>query len=182
MERDGPENAILDCPACGRPTDSLKQYRYVDWCVFFLAGAVWQGVVLRACPACMRQLIWRRCLVNAVPAHLAWLAGLLPWGLGLIAASHRPGHSRWVVRGVTPEMVVAREMARREVSWARVSAVLSVLLFWLPLVGLAAAALACRQNRGTGGWTRRVSQASLTASALVHAALVVLFVAEEMRW
>src|SRR5262249_1051738 len=125
MERDGLENALLPCPVCFRLTDSLKQYRYVNWCVFFLAGAVWQGVVCRACPPCMRQLLWRRCLVNAVPAHLVWLVGLLPWALCLIAASYRLGPSRSVVAGVTPAMVIAREMAQRELSWARGSAVLS---------------------------------------------------------
>ena len=177
-----PENTLLPCPVCSRLTDSLKQYRYVTWCVFFLAGAVWQGVVCRACPVCMRQLLWRRCLVNAVPAHLVWLVGLLPWALCLIAASYRTGHSRAVVRGETPEMAVAREMAQREVSWARVSAVLSVLLFWLPLIGLVAGALAYWLNRQSPNWTRRVSQVSLSASALVHAVLVVLFVIEEMRW
>jgi hypothetical protein len=182
MARDGPENSLLPCPVCFRPTDSLKQYRYVNWCVFFLAGAVWQGVVYRSCPACMRQFLWRRCLVNAAPAHLVWLVGLLPWALCLIAASSRPGHSRAVVQGVTPELAIAREMAQREVSWARVSAVLSVLLFWLPLIGLVAGAIAFWLNRHSHVWTRRASQVSLTASALVHAALAVLFVIEEMRW
>ena len=182
MESDGPENALLPCPVCFRQTDSLKQYRYVNWCVFFLAGAVWQGAVCRACPACMRQFLWRRCLSNAVPAHLVWLVGLLPWALWLIATSYRPGHSRAVVRGVTPEMAVAHEMAQRELSWARVAAVLSVLLFWLPLIGLVVGAVACWLNRHSASWTRRASQVSLTASALVHAVLGVLFVVEEMRW
>src|SRR5262245_45108821 len=155
MGNDGPENTLLPCPVCVQLTDSLKQYRYVHWCVCFLAGAVWQGVVCRACPACMRQLLWRRCLVNAVPAHLVWLVGLLPWTLGLIAASYRPGHSRAVVQGVTPEVAVAREMAQREVSWARVSAVLAVLLFWLPLIGVVAGTMAFWLNGHAGGGTRR---------------------------
>jgi hypothetical protein len=182
VEGDGPENTLLPCPVCFQPTDSLKQYRYVQWCVFLLAGAVWQGVVYRACPACMRQFLWRRCLVSAVPAHLVWLAGLLPWALALIAASYRPGHSRAVVRGVTLELAVAREMAQREMSWARVSAVMAVLLFWLPLIGVVAGTIAFWLNRHAASWTRRASQVSLTASALVHAVLAVLFVIEEARW
>src|SRR5205085_9980539 len=126
----------------GQLTDSLKQYRYLSWCVFFLTGAVWQAVVYRACPVCMRRFLRRKCLVNALPANLVWLAALLPYALVLIAASHCPGHSRPVLQGVTPEMAVARAEAQRELSWERVSAVLSLLLFWLPVIGLAAGALA----------------------------------------
>jgi beta-lactamase regulating signal transducer with metallopeptidase domain len=182
MGSDKTTHTLLPCPVCFQPTDSVKQYRYVKWCVFFFAGAVWQAVVHRACPGCMRQFVWRRCLFTAVPAHLLWLMGLLPWALCLIAASYRPGHSRAVVRGVTPEMAVAREMAQRELSWARVLSVLSVLLFWLPVIGLVVGALAFWLNRESGRWTRRASQVGLTASVLVHAALGVLFVIEQKRW
>lgn len=182
MESDGLEDALLPCPVCLRLTGSLKQYRYVNWCVFLLAGAVWQGVVCRACPACTRQFLWRRCLANAAPAHLLWLVGLLPWWLCLVAASYRPGHSRAVVRGVTPEAAVAREVAQQEVSWARVCAVLSVLLCWLPVLGLVAGALAYGLNRRSASWTRWASRVSLAASVLLHSALGVLFAIEAMRW
>jgi hypothetical protein len=43
---------VLPCPVCGQLTDSLKQYRYVSWLVFFLVKAVGQAVVYRACPGC----------------------------------------------------------------------------------------------------------------------------------
>ncbi len=182
MRSDCPNNALLHCPVCFQPTDSLKQYRYVNWCVYFLAGAVWQGVVYRACPTCMRRFLWGRCLFNVIPGHLVWLAGLLPWALGLIVASYRPGHSLAVVQGVTPELAVAREMVKRELSWGRVFAVLAVLLFWLPLFGLVVSGLAWWLNRRSQSWTRWASQVSLTVSALEHTALAVLFVIEEMRW
>ena len=182
MRSDAPDNTLLHCAVCFQLTDSLKQYRYVNWCVFFLAGAIWQGVVYRACPTCMRRFLWRRCVINAIPAHLVWLAGLLPWALGLIVASYSLGHSRAVVRGVTPELAIAREMAQREVSWPRVSAVLAVLLFWLPLVGLVASGLAFWLNRRSESWTRWAGQASLTVSTLMHTVLLVLFVIEESRW
>lgn len=181
MTSDGPDNELLPCPVCFQLTDSLKQYRYINWCVYLLAGAVWQGVVYRACPTCMRRFLWRRCLFSAIPAHLVWLVGLLPWALGLIVASYQPGHSLAVVQGVTPELAVAREMAKQELSWGRVAAVLAVLLFWLPLVGLVAGGLAFWLNRRSEGWTRLAGQVSLTVSALVHVVLVVLFVIEESR-
>ena len=88
-----------------------------------------------------------------------------------------------VFRSANPATVVmSKTMAEREVSWGRVSAVLSVLLFWLPLIGLVAGALAYWLNRQAAGWTRRASQVSLTASVLVHVVLLVLFVIEAMRF
>jgi hypothetical protein len=125
----------------------------------------------------MRRFVWKRCLVNAVPANVLWLAFLLPWSLFLIAGTYRQGHSRAVVQGVTPEMVIAREMSQRELSWARVSAVLSVLLFWVPVIGLIAGFIGYWVNRQSGVWTRRVTQATFAASALGHALLLGLFVA-----
>ena len=83
MEHDEPAIVLLPCPNCRELTDSLKQYRYVDWCVYFLVGAIAQPVVYRACPVCMRKFVWRRCMRTARTAHVAWLSGLLPWALCL---------------------------------------------------------------------------------------------------
>jgi hypothetical protein len=77
-------------------------------------------------------------------------------------------------------LAVARETVQGDLSWGRVAAVLSLLLFWLPLIGLVAAALAYGLNRRSAGWTYRVSQVSLLAAALVHAGLAVLFVIAAM--
>ena len=178
MEHDEPAPVLLPCPVCGELTDGLKQYRYVNWCVFLLVGAVYRAVVYRACPGCMRQFLWQRCLYNAIPANVVWLIGLLPWGLCLIAASHRTGHSRAVVRGVTPEMAVARETAQQELSWARVAAILSVLLFWLPVLGLVVGAAVYWLNRRSTNWTYRVTQVAFAASVMVHVGLVGMVVAE----
>src|SRR5262245_44733212 len=105
---------LLPCPVCGQLTDSLKQYRYLSWCVFFLTGAVWQAVVYRACPVCMRQFLWEKCWVNALPANLLWLVCLFPYALFLIAVSRCTGHSRPVLQGVTPERAMAWERAQQE--------------------------------------------------------------------
>jgi hypothetical protein len=182
MDDDAAEWSLLPCPVCGRETDSLKQYRYVSWCVFFLAGAIWQPVIYRACPVCMRRFLWKKCLANVLPAHILWLVGLLPWTLALIAASSRPGHSRAVRLGVTPAMAAAREMARGELSWGRVFAVLSLLLWWLPVIGLGFAAVAYFLNRWSPTWTNRASQVGFVAAGLVHVALAVLFLVEMAKW
>jgi hypothetical protein len=176
MERFGPPEEVLSCPVCGQPTASLKQYRYVDWCVFVLAFAVWQAVYLRACPRCMRRSLWRRCWLNAIPANLVWLFGLLPWALCLVAASYRPGHSRAVLHGVTPEVAADREAAQQEVSWGRVFAILAVLCCWLPVIGLVFALAAFGLNRRVGGWLRTASLLALVVALLVHAAWLVLYI------
>lgn len=178
MESSNTALGLLACPTCDRSTDSLKQYRYVNWCVYLFAGAIWQVGIYRACPECMRRHIWKKCFINVIPAHFLWLVGLLPWALALVAASYRPGHSRGVVRGITPEMVVAREVAEQEVSWRRVLAVVSLLVFWMPLFGLAVGGLAYWLNRRSQTWTCRASQVSLVASGLVHVALVVLVIVD----
>jgi hypothetical protein len=178
MESSNTAPELLPCPTCDRLTDSLKQYRYVNWCVYFFSGAIWQMGVFRACPECMRRHIWRKCFINVIPAHFLWLVGLLPWALTLIVLSKRPGHSRAVVRGITPEMVVAREMAEREVSWKRVLAVVSLLVFWMPLFGLAIGGLAYWLNRRSPTWTCRASQVSLVASGLIHVVLAGLVIVD----
>src|SRR6476646_677615 len=95
-----PADAELECPACGRPTDSLKQFRYVSWVLFYLVGALWQTAYYRACPPCMRRLIGRRMAWTLIPANLLWLLLILPWGLGLVVASYRKGHSPAVLKQV----------------------------------------------------------------------------------
>ena len=53
----------------------------------------------------------------------------------------------------------------------RAVAVLSVLLFWMPVLGLLVGALAWWLNRHSVSWTRRLSQVMFIAAAVVHAAL-----------
>jgi hypothetical protein len=74
-------------------TDSLKQFRYVDYFAFGLVVWIWRAAVLRACPRCMRRLIWKRCLWNVIPANLVWVVILLPWALALTVATYRRGHA-----------------------------------------------------------------------------------------
>jgi hypothetical protein len=174
-----PQGMPLMCPHCYQFTGSLKQYRYVRWCVFLLSAAFWQATYYRACPRCMRQFIWRRCHSNVLSANLLWLLWLLPWAWCLVAASRTQGHSRAVLRGETPEMVAAKEAAQYEVSWGRVFTVVSLLFFWAPLIGLAFSVVAYLLNRRSPTWTRRASQGCLIASVTIHLALVALIVVSE---
>jgi hypothetical protein len=173
--------AALPCPLCGQATESLKQYQYVRWMVFYLVGASWQQLVLRACPRCMRGQIVRRMVWNIVPANVLWVVLLLPWGLGLLIASRRKGHSPAVLLNITPAMVAAQHDAANEVSWGRVWVIVAVLFCWAPLFGPLLAGLAYFLNRHSVGWKRTASRIALGLSALIHIALVGLLVVEALN-
>lgn len=177
-----PENAELPCPVCGQPTDSLKQYRYVNWAFFYLIGATLSQIFHRACPGCMRRFVARRAALNLVSANLLWFLLLLPWGLVLIAATYRRGHSRDVIRQVSPETAAVRlhqQMAvAGEVSWPRVWVILALLFAVVPILGLIFALVAWATNRNAAGWTRTGARIAVGITTVVHLALLVLFVAE----
>src|SRR5262249_59387603 len=59
-------------------------------------------------------------------------------------------------------------------SWARVAAVLALLLFWLPVIGLVAGVVAYGLNRCSPTWTYRASLFGFVLAGLVHAALAVM--------
>src|SRR5262245_45227599 len=173
-----PEGTTLACPACGRPTDSLKQYRFISWVVFYLVGAVWQAAYYRGCPSCVRQQIARRTAWSLIPANLLWFLLVLPWGLGLIVASYRKGHSPDVLRQISPEQAAAREAAQQaaasEVSWARVWVIIALLVCWIPVIGLPFALLAYLMNRKATDWKRRTAIITLMLNVMVSVALAVL--------
>jgi hypothetical protein len=71
-----------------------------------------------------------------------------------------------------------QRLVQPDVAWGRILAAFALLLFWLPLFGLVLAALAYLANRRGAGWTLRVSQVCLALSALLHASLGVVYLAE----
>lgn len=172
------EDATLPCPSCGRPTDSLKQYRYISWGLCYLVGFTYELAYYQACPACMRKLILRRAALNVVPANVLWPLLVLPWGLGLFVASFQKGHSPSVIRGLTPEMLVAQEVAANELSWRRILAVLALLFCWFPVFGLGVAFGAWLVNRKSTDWRRRASQIAFVLGGLIHLVYLVLIIRE----
>jgi hypothetical protein len=185
----GQEDVFLSCPVCEQLTDSLKQYRYMQWCVFLLAGVIYRHTDVRACPGCMRAFVRRSLLINVVPANLVWLVGLLPWGLILLALSYRKGHSKGVLQAVEAEATLARSPAAMdspfasrevltaqgdEVSWYRVTAVLALLLCWLPVLGLITGAAAVVLNHRGQGWQKVCSWVGLAVSGVLHLALLAI--------
>jgi hypothetical protein len=65
-----------------------------------------------------------------------------------------------------------------DLSWARVAAILSLLLFWLPVIGLLVGFLAWWLNRHSPSWTYRASQFGLLMAGLVHAGIAIVWVIE----
>jgi hypothetical protein len=70
----------------------------------------------------------------------------------------------------------AAVIAEPDLSWARVGAVVAVLLFWLPVIGLLIAVPAYWLNRRSSGWTSWGSKVALVATVLVNVVLVVMLV------
>jgi len=173
-----PEDTELACPSCGRPSDSLKQYRYVTWMLCYLVGFAYQLAYYQGCPACVRKFVIRRAAWNLIPANVLWLVVVLPWGLGLIFASFAKGHSRTVVRGLRPESLAAQDAAANELSMRRVLAVVALLFCWFPVFGLGVALGSWLVNRKTTDWRRWASRIAFVISGLIHLALLVLIVME----
>lgn len=63
-----------------------------------------------------------------------------------------------------------------DLSWARVAAILALLLFWVPAIGLVAGIVAFWLNRRSPTWTYRTGQLGLLLAGFVHAAIALVFV------
>jgi hypothetical protein len=109
---------------------------------------------------------------------LLGLLGVNIWYGGPLDPRRDPPKQDEAPRGPRPISITAVRwtVQQEELSFGRVFAVLAVLLFWLPVLGLAAGALAWLLNRKSTGWTYRASQMAFVASGLMHTVLVVLFI------
>src|SRR5262245_12490761 len=67
-----------------------------------------------------------------------------------------------------------------DLSWARVAAILALLLFWIPVIGLVAGVVAYWLNRHSSTWSYRAGQLGLLLAGLVHAGIAVVFMIEVM--
>lgn len=169
------------CPLCNQPTRHLKQYRYIRWFVFIFVGSLWQATVIRACPSCMRWEIGKYALFNMLPANFLWLVLLLPWAMVLCLMSLVDGHSRAVLQGLTPAMILAKENRAQELNGHRVWAVLSLLLFWIPLFGLILSTVGWFRNVHEKNWTKPASLVGLSLSGMAHLILAGIVVYETVR-
>ncbi len=174
MSTDMTSDDLRPCPCCGKLTNSLKQYNYAVWWIIFGYAIYTTEAFYRACPTCIRKTIWKRCLLNAIPANFFWLIGLFPWAICLTIASFRAGHSADVIDGITPAMAMAREKQRVQFSSNRVLAVMAVLTCWTPLAGLVFGILSHWANRYAVDWKRPVSKICLVGTSLIQVIWVII--------
>jgi hypothetical protein len=112
---------------------------------------------------------------TAVPWWLLPGVGVLGGLVTLAWCGTLETNARWQRAGGTPQAYPP------DLSWARVAAVLGLLLFWLPGIGLVAGVVAFWLNRRSPTWTYRASQIGLLLTGFVHAAIAVAFVRAAMK-
>jgi hypothetical protein len=84
----------LECPECGRMTNSLKQYKYMSYLAFVWFFAFWNVKHALACPSCMRNDLLIKLTYNAVLANILWPFIILPWNVALFVMTFGEGHSK----------------------------------------------------------------------------------------
>lgn len=90
--------AACRCPACGRPTDSLKRYRLPT--VFFLGfAASFQLSTTTGCPGCVRRHFLLHALLLLPFANVFWPVVLLPTLVLRLVTSYRAGASAFDAAG-----------------------------------------------------------------------------------
>lgn len=166
----GDPNDPLDCPRCGRLTDSLKHYRYPDLFIFLLGGAIWWESDHTACPPCMRAVIVNRCVRNILPAHLVWPIFLLPWALYLYFATFRRGHGAGVTAAPIPDANLVRDV--EAIDEYRVILLACAGVSWVPCFGLVFALIALVMSRHAVGWARYAGPVALFLAGAVHLVLL----------
>ena len=88
---------LLQCPECGRLSDSLKCFTLPNYAVFIGIYAQWQNVQYICCPSCMRKHIGVKCFTyNIVLANIMWPIFILPWGVTQLIRSSQKGHTTTV--------------------------------------------------------------------------------------
>lgn len=84
---------FIECPECGRHSDSIKCYRMGAILFLLVAWISWTESHL-GCPSCIRRRIAKVCCVNVVTANLLWPIFVLPWCTILFIRSFARGHSQ----------------------------------------------------------------------------------------
>jgi len=94
----GPGLKTIECPVCGKPTESLKQFGVMSDVAFLGIAARSSRCTYTACPTCMRGMVLKDTFTptNILMANLMWILVVLPYSLAVCAASMIPGHSKAV--------------------------------------------------------------------------------------
>ena len=83
---------LIECPQCGVPSDAIKAYDRLSYCLFLGVGAVWQRTTDVACPSCMRTNLVISGAINTLLANVVSPIIWVWYGI-LFAMTYRKGHS-----------------------------------------------------------------------------------------
>ena len=85
----------INCPACSKPTQSLKRFSMLYRLLFLGIGYSMKRGVYTACPKCQRKQLLRNAIapLNILSANIMWPLAVCPYTLILLVGSMIPGHS-----------------------------------------------------------------------------------------
>jgi pSer/pThr/pTyr-binding forkhead associated (FHA) protein len=85
-------HVLIQCPRCGRPSDSIKQFR-MGVLIFVIFAYFVRWNVEAGCPSCIRLATLRFTLINLLTANLVWPFLILPMSIFHLVRSFNKGHS-----------------------------------------------------------------------------------------
>lgn len=92
-----PEELLVICPQCGKPTDSLKQATLFHKLLFLMIFTQWQTAKYTCCPECMRKNIAKRTAITLITGNFLWPFLVLPLHGYHLYKSYQPGHSKGIL-------------------------------------------------------------------------------------
>ena len=93
----------VQCPKCGRMSDSIKCYSVPNYLVFIGVYAAYEFKKEVCCPHCMRKrLLIKYFTYNILIGNVLWLLLGLPMGIWRLCSSFTKGHS-WTVKQILAE-------------------------------------------------------------------------------
>lgn len=108
-------NVPVECPECGRMTDSLKCYSVPDYILFIGIYVAWSFSKKVCCPHCMRkQILIKYFTYNIIIGNFVWLLVGLPMGICKMINSYTKGHSDSVKKILAQHIAEAEAQARQQ--------------------------------------------------------------------
>lgn len=88
-----PDDNLKYCYECAEKSDSIKEFRVINWFFFLIVFVVGKGMSYRACPSCMRKKIAERAAIQILTAHVVFPI-IAIFHLIQFCRTFVPGHSR----------------------------------------------------------------------------------------
>ena len=93
----GLDSVPIQCPHCGKMSDSVKCYSLPNYLLFLGVFAAYSFNKEVCCPECMRKKILVKYFTyNIIIGNFLWVLLGLPMGLWKLCSSYTKGHSKTV--------------------------------------------------------------------------------------